>query len=203
MKKYQIIYTDPPWSYQDKSCNGNALDHYPIMGIKDICALPIADLADENCVLFLWATYPLLPEALQVITAWGFKYKSIGFQWVKLNPKSKTPFYGLGRWTRGNTEPCFIAVKGKPKRLANNVFQLIQESIGEHSAKPPIVREKIVELMGDLPRIELFARPNPQITLEGKNTFDGWDTWGNEIINDIELLTLTPQPTITYDTQTN
>ena len=187
MKKYQIIYADPPWSYNDKSCNGNALDHYQTMKLKDICALPIKKLADKNCVLFLWATYPLLPEALEVIKSWGFEYKSIAFQWIKLNSKSGTPFYGLGRWTRGNTEPCFIAVKGKPNRKSNDIFQLIHAPIGFHSSKPNIVRERIVELMGDLPRIELFARPNPQNRLDGTNTFDGWDVWGNEVRSDIVL----------------
>lgn len=189
MKKYQIIYADPPWSYEDKSCNGNALAHYQTQGLEWIKGLGggIKEMSDKDCVLFLWATYPLLPEALQVIESWGFKYKSIAFQWVKLNKKNGRPFYGLGRWTRGNTEPCLLAVKGKPKRKANNIFQLIQEPIGNHSAKPKAVREKIVELMGDLPRIELFARPNPQNNLYGKNTFDGWDVWGNEIKNDIKL----------------
>lgn len=76
-KKYSVIYADPPWSYQDKRCNGNAADHYPTMRIDDICSLPVQDIADDNCVLFLWATYPMLKEALRVIEAWGFKYKSI------------------------------------------------------------------------------------------------------------------------------
>ncbi|KKL73814.1 hypothetical protein LCGC14_2071130 [marine sediment metagenome] len=118
MKKYQIIYADPPWSYNDKNCNGAALGHYQTMKLKDICNLKIGKITDKNAVLFLWATYPLLKEALEVIEAWGFTYKSIAFQWVKLNKKSKTPFYGLGRWTRGNTEPCLLATKGKPKRIS-------------------------------------------------------------------------------------
>ena len=187
MKKYQIIYADPPWSYQDKSCNGNALDHYQTQDLEWIKGLGggLKEITDDNCVLFLWATYPLLPEALEVIEAWGFKYKSIAFQWVKLNPKSKTPFYGLGRWTRGNTEPCLLAVKGKPKRKANNVFQLIQEPIGKHSAKPPLVRNKIVELMGDLPRLEMFARKEEGL-FEHKD-WEGWDIYGNEVESDIKL----------------
>ena len=98
MKKYKIIYADPPWSYQDKGCNGTMAEHYNGMSIKDLCNMPVNELADKDCVLFLWATYPLLPEALKLIKAWGFTYKSIAFQWVKLNRKSKTPFYGLGRW---------------------------------------------------------------------------------------------------------
>lgn len=119
----------------------------------------------------------MLQEAMKVMSAWGFKYKSIAFQWVKLNTKSRTPFYGLGRWTRGNTEPCLLAVRGKPTRISKRVFQLIQEPIQKHSQKPGIVRDKIVELMGDLPRIELFARQKT----------DGWDAWGNEVNSDITL----------------
>ena len=176
-KKYQIIYADPPWRYQDKGCNGNAESHYKTMSLSKICYLPIREIASLDCVLFMWATYPLLPEALTVIQHWGFKYKSIGFQWVKLNKKALTPFYGLGRWTRGNTEPCLIATKGKPTRIAKNVFQLIQEPIRGHSQKPDKVRSEIVRLMGDLSRIELFARQKT----------DGWDVWGNEVESDINL----------------
>ncbi len=176
-KKYKIIYADPAWSYQDKSCNGNALDHYKTMSVKDICNLDVGGVSDNDCVLFLWATYPLLPEALEVMKAWGFKYKSIGFQWIKKNKVSDSYFFGLGRWTRGNTECCLIGVKGKPKRINNSVSQLIIERIQQHSKKPDIVRDKIVELMGDLPRVELFARIK----------VDGWDSWGNEIESDIKL----------------
>lgn len=105
-----------------------------------------------------------------MIKAWGFTYKSIGFQWIKLNRSGKGYFFGLGRWTRGNTEPCLIATKGKPKRISAGVSQLIFSPIRNHSQKPEEVREKIVELMGDLPRVELFARERA----------DGWDAWGNE-----------------------
>jgi len=170
-EKYSIIYADPPWSYSDRKCSGAAEGHYSTMPIDDICALPISAIAAEDCVLFLWATYPLLPEALRVIEAWGFRYKSIAFQWVKLNPRSGTPFFGLGRWTRGNTEPCLLAVKGKPHRVSNGVFQLIQEPRERHSQKPGIVRQRIVELCGDRPRIELFAREKAE----------GWDAWGDGV----------------------
>jgi len=177
MKKYQIIYADPPWGYTDQGCRGATASHYKGMKLKDICALNIKKITDNDCVLFLWATYPMIKEALQVIESWGFTYKSIGFQWLKLNPKALTPFYGLGRWTRGNTEPCLLAIKGKPKRVSASVFQLIQTPRRRHSQKPDEVRDKIVRLMGNLPRIELFARE--------KTT--GWDAWGDEIESDIEL----------------
>lgn len=119
----------------------------------------------------MWATYPMLPEALKVIEAWGFKYKSIAFQWIKLNKKNGKPFYGLGRWTRGNTEPCLLATKGKPKRISASVFQLIQQPLTRHSEKPQEARDKIVQLMGDLPRLELFAREKAE----------GWDAIGDSI----------------------
>lgn len=114
----------------------------------------------------------MLKEALEVMEAWGFKYKSIAFQWIKLNRSGNGKFFGLGRWTRGNTEPCLLAVKGKPSRKSNSVSQLIEYPLGKHSAKPPITRDKIKELMGeDAKCIELFAR----------NDIDGWDCWGNEV----------------------
>lgn len=177
MKRYKIIYTDPPWSYNDKNCNGAVGSHYKTMTIEDIKNLKINEIADKDCVLFLWATYPMLPEALSVIEAWGFKYKSIAFQWIKLNRKNGKPFFGLGRWTRGNSECCLLAVKGKPTRKANDVFQLIQTPIGKHSEKPHEAREKIVRLMGGVRRIELFARKK----------IPGWDAWGNEVDKDIDL----------------
>ena len=171
-KKYQIILADPPWAYSDKGCNGAAEAHYTSMKIKDICALPVGDLAAKNCVLFMWATYPMLREALQTIEAWGFTYKSIAFQWLKLNRSNPGFFYGLGRWTRGNTEPCLLAVKGKPTRASNSVSQLIFSPVQHHSKKPDETRDRIIQLMGGAsPRIELFAR----------ETVDGWDAWGNEV----------------------
>jgi N6-adenosine-specific RNA methylase IME4 len=169
-KKYNIIYADPPWRYNDKGCEGACEAHYSTMSTSDICALPVADIADENCVLFLWATYPTLPEAFKVIEAWGFKYKTLGFQWVKQNKSGNGFFFGLGRWTRSNTECCLIAVKGDIKRINNSISQLIISPIRAHSQKPDIVRTKIVDLMGDLPRVELFAR----------NAATGWDCWGAE-----------------------
>ena len=169
-KKYSIIYADPPWAYQDKHCNGSAEDHYPTVDIEELKKLPVSDIAADDCVLFMWATYPKLDEALELIKAWGFTYKTIGFQWIKQNKSGNGFFFGLGRWTRGNTEPCLIAVKGKPKRLHADVGQLVFSPLRNHSQKPDCVRDKIVRLMGDLPRIELFAR----------NAAKGWDCWGNQ-----------------------
>ena len=170
-KKYNIIYADPPWRYQDRKCNGACEFHYNTMKIDEICNLPIQKITEKDSVLFLWCTYPMLQEALQLINAWGFRYKTIGFQWVKQNKSGNGFFFGLGRWTRGNTECCLIATKGKPKRINNSVSQLSVSPIQAHSQKPSETRDRIVQLLGDLPRIELFAR----------QTADGWDCWGNEV----------------------
>ena len=128
------------------------------MSIDELCALPVAELAATDCVLFLWATFPQLPEALQLIKAWGFHYITVAFVWLKRNWKSPSWFYGLGYWTRGNAEICLLAIKGKPKRKSAGVHQFIISPIEQHSKKPDEARQKILALMGDLPRVELFAR---------------------------------------------
>ena len=133
--------------------------------------MPVADLAAPDSALFLWATFPQLPEALRLIEAWGFTYKSVAFVWLKKNKKADSWFYGLGFWTRGNAEICLLATKGHPKRQAANIHQFIISPIEAHSKKPDEARVKIISLMGDLPRAELFARQTPP----------GWAVWGNEV----------------------
>ena len=150
---------------------GAAEKHYPTMSLDDICALPVADIAAKDSALFLWATFPMLAEALLVISAWGFTYKTTAFVWLKQNKKSPSWFYGMGNWTRSNAEICLLATKGKPQRQSRSIHQLIVSPIEAHSKKPDIAREKITDLMGDLPRVELFAR----------QTALGWDVWGNEV----------------------
>ena len=181
-KKYQIIYADPPWQYKVWSKKGNgrsAESHYRTMNIEDIINLKefINKISDKNCILFIWVTYPCLKEALKVIDAWGFKYKTCGFTWVKKNKKSDSWFCGMGYWTRANSELCLIATKGKVKRISKKVHQIIDTPIEQHSRKPAIVRDKIIELVGDLSKIELFAREK----------VPGWDAWGNEIESDIRM----------------
>ena len=174
MKKYSVILADPPWAFRawsDKGKGRSAEQHYPTMRLEDINALPVADLAAEDCVLFLWATFPMLKEALAVVEAWGFSYKTVAFTWVKENRKSPGLFWGLGYWTRANAEVCLLATRGSPKRQSAAVHQVILSPVEQHSKKPDAVRERIVTLMGDVPRVELFAR---QETL-------GWDVWGNEV----------------------
>lgn len=186
--KYNIIYADPPWRFKNWSMKELAVrgekwarrygrSPYDVMDIKDICALPVGDLAAKDCILFLWATYPKLREAFEVIDAWGFKYKTVAFTWVKLNPSGLGFHFGLGYWSRGNPELCLLATKGHPKRLSKSVPNLTITPRRDHSRKPDEVRKKIIELVGDLPRIELFAR----------DTTEGWSVWGNEVESDIEL----------------
>lgn len=173
-KKYNVIYADPPWKYKTwTEGGGTAEKHYPTMKLDDIIKMKdtIEKISDNNCILFLWVTFPCLLEGLKVMKEWGFTYKTCGFNWVKRNKKSNTFFFGMGYWTRANSELCLIGTKGTIKRKSNKVFQIIDTPIEEHSKKPDIVRDRIVELVGDIPRIELFAR----------QTADGWDCWGNEL----------------------
>ncbi len=178
--KYNIIYADPAWTfktYSDKGKGKSAEMHYPCMTKTDIQNLDVNSIAADDCILFIWVTFPCLQEGLELIEKWGFVYKTCGFAWIKKNKKTWSNFWGMGYWTRANVELCLIATKGKPPRESKGVHQVIESRVGRHSEKPAIVREKIVELCGDLPRIELFARTN----------VEGWAAWGNECVNTIEL----------------
>ena len=160
-KKYKIIYADPPWQYRVYSQKGqgrSAENHYHTMNIKDIMALPVDKIADKDCILFLWITFPCLKEGIEVMERWGFKYKTCGFNWVKRNKKKNTYFMGLGFWTRSNSEVCLIGTKGQPKRVSKSVSQICDARIMEHSKKPAEIRERIVELCGELPRVELDGK---------------------------------------------
>lgn len=179
MKKYQIIYADPPWSFNFQKRSGLSDEAksnlYPTMKGKDIVSLPVNDLADSDCVLFLWVMNSEIPLALDCIKSWGFKYKTVAFTWIKTT-KNKYHFGG-GNWTRSNPELCLIATKGKIKRKSASVRNLVISPLREHSRKPDEIRTAITDLVGDLPRIELFARQKTE----------GWDVWGNEVENDIEI----------------
>lgn len=173
-KKYNIIHADPPWRYTGWRNGDRSVErHYPTMKEEEIINMKdtIKSISDQNCILFLWVTFPCLIEGLKVMKEWGFKYKTCGFNWVKRNKKSDTWFFGLGYWTRANSELCLIGTKGTVSRKSKKVSQIVDTHIEKHSKKPAIVRDRIVELVGDLPRIELFAR----------QTVDGWDCWGNEV----------------------
>ena len=174
-KKFNIILADPPWLYNARNNSntkfGSGMHIYEGMKPSEICNLPVSEIADENCVLFLWVTFPRLQEGLDVMKAWGFEYKTCAFTWVKTNKNNDKPFFGIGYYTKSNAELCLLGIKGKMKPVSNSVSQVIISPREEHSKKPAIARDKIIELFGDLPRIELFAR----------QTEDGWNSLGNEI----------------------
>jgi N6-adenosine-specific RNA methylase IME4 len=139
--------------------------------------LPIRDLAAPDCLLAMWHVPPMPAEALQVVQAWGFTLKTFkGFCWHKLTTTGKDHF-GMGNWTRANSEDCLFATRGKPQRVNKGVRQMIHAQVREHSRKPDEARERLVELMGDVPRVELFARQK----------HEGWAVWGNEIESTIEM----------------
>lgn len=172
-KKYSIIYADPPWTYENPKNNDPKMGGitYDTMTLDEIKLLPIVDICQKDCTLFMWVTMPKLKEGLAVIESWGFKYITCGFTWVKLNPKNDNIYSGLGHWTNGNAELCLLGKKGMPKRQCKNVKQIVMAHRSRHSEKPSEVRDRIVNLLGDLPRIELFAR----------QSVEGWDCWGNEV----------------------
>lgn len=155
--------------------DGGVAGHYKTMSIKEIKKLGenVQKLAADDCLLFMWVTFPNLKEGLEVIEKWGFKYKTLGFSWIKTNKKNKKPFFGIGFYTKSNCEVCLIGIKGKPGKIikSNKVSSCIISERREHSRKPDEVRERITELVGQVPKIELFARQSA----------DGWGCWGNEV----------------------
>lgn len=168
---FSIIYADPPWKYDCGAPRGAAHKHYSTMSIDALCSLPVKQIAAKDSLLFMWTTWPQMPLSLYLMKSWGFEYKSCAFLWTKTNKKSAGFFFGMGRWTRGNTEPCLLGIRGKPKRLSASVRQIIEAPRGEHSAKPAETRDRILTLCGDKPRVELFAR----------ETSPGWSSWGDQL----------------------
>lgn len=176
--KYQIIYADPPWRLNISKGRPKWGDApYPTMTTPDICNLPIKSIADKNCALFMWVTMPFLPDGLQVIKSWGFEYVTCAFVWVKQNRNGSGIFSGLGRWVNGNAQLCLFGRKGRLQRINKDVKQIVLSPVQKHSQQPAEVRDRIIKLLGDLPRIELFAR----------DQIDGWDCWGNEVESTINL----------------
>ena len=178
---YSVIYADPPWSYGDKMAGHSfSLDHeYATMRLGDIKALSVGDVAAKDSACLMWVTSPMLPDGLAVMKAWGFKYVTVAFCWVKHLASGKDAV-NLGRWTMGGCEICLLGRRGKIQRVAKNIRQIVRSVRGRHSEKPAEVRMRIEQLFGDVPRIELFAR----------GSVEGWDQWGNEQ----EFTTTTTQP---------
>lgn len=182
-RQYSVILADPAWPYADKSLHrGGSERHYRSMPMNEIVRLNVQALAAPDCVLFLWCTHPLVVRGVHKYVAerWGFDLKTLGFEWVKTRGSESLEeleengdlSVGMGHWTRANPEPCYIGIRGNPKRVAADVRSVVVAPRGVHSAKPPEVRDRIVRLCGDVPRIELFAR-GPRVL--------GWDAWGDEI----------------------
>lgn len=181
--KFGAIYCDPPWHFTRYSEKPSALskgrapqDHYYTMTASDMEAMPVASVAAQDCVLLMWSTWPHLRQALSLIEAWGFEYKTCGFDWMKadvstidLFPDPRSADMKMGYWTRSNSEPCLLATRGKPKRLDAGVRMGIIEKAREHSRKPDCVYGRIERLVAG-PYLELFAR----------TTRPGWTAWGNQ-----------------------
>lgn len=183
---FGAILADPPWRFEvwsgetavkrrdSSGTNVSNAVHYQTMTMREIARLPVEELAAENCVLFMWAVWPTIDEALKIIDAWGFEYKTCAFSWMKGDPyklfaDEQTPSMGMGYWTRANTEPCLLAVRGKPKRLDAGVRQGIISPRREHSRKPDEIHGRVERLVAG-PYLEMFARA-PR---------DGWTVWGNQ-----------------------
>jgi N6-adenosine-specific RNA methylase IME4 len=181
-KKYEVIYADPAWQYNTKSplaskrpetCQraGGVDYYYPTMPLDEIKQLPINELSEKDAILFLWATVPLLPEAFEVISAWGYKYKTM-ITWHKLRCK------GMGYWFRGHTEHLLLATKGKISPFRSLQHNIISHPVQKHSEKPDVFRKLIEKETANYPRrIELFAR----------SRFEGWDSWGNQLPTDKQI----------------
>lgn len=183
---FDIILADPPWQYENYAASPGethdrargAQKHYPTMTLDQLCAMPVADLASEDAALFLWATWPLIEDAFELISAWGFTYKTLAWEWVKFNRNSMGVFVGMGNYTRSNPEPCLLAFKGTPMPVtARDVSAVLMAPVMEHSRKPVEQYERIERLYPGRRYLELFAR----------RPWPGWDVWGNEVKNTIEL----------------
>jgi len=189
-EKFDVIYADPPWSYyndmtitpRENKTGGGSMKHpqYPVMSSMDIKRLPIESIAADNSILFIWTTDYHMEKAMGVIRAWGFEYKTVGFAWQKTN-KSGDPVCFMGAYTmKTGIELCLLATRGKNARKMVRRFNVrgrIESPRGQHSQKPNEARKRIVELVGDRPRVELFAREK----------HEGWSAWGNEVASDISL----------------
>lgn len=178
--RYRAILADPPWHWRAwnpaTGVQRSPERHYPTMDTAAIAALPVADLAARDSALLLWATWPMLPDAFQVIRGWGFEYKALAWIWVKLRRRGLGLHMGLGYYTRANSEPCLLATRGRVRVRAHDVLAVIMAPVREHSRKPDEQYSKIERLL-DGPYCELFAR----------RRHPGWAVWGNEVESDLIL----------------
>lgn len=170
--KFPVILSDPPWTfdtYSEKGKGNSPEQHYKCMRLPEIKALPVADMAEKDCVLLMWAVDPLLDQAFDVIKAWGFKFKTVGFYWGKTG-RGRKLHSGMGYWTRANPEQCLLATRGKPKRIGTDVDRLLLAPRGQHSEKPHEIYSRVERLVAG-PYLEMFAR----------YARPGWHQWGNQV----------------------
>lgn len=163
---FELIVADPPWHFKAGGDRG-ANRHYRVMSIVDIAALPVGDLAADDCLLWLWATAPMLNQQIEIMGQWGFKFKTQGC-WVKTTKNGKIAF-GTGYLLRNAHEPFLIGTRGSPK-VKRNVRSVVIGPAREHSRKPDAAFEAAERLMPDARRVELFSRTNRP----------GWSVWGDE-----------------------
>ena len=180
-KKYNVILADPPWDFvvwsKDTGSGRSASAHYQTMSIDEICQLPIADLADKDCALFIWTVWPRIFDTQKVIESWGFKYKTLGFDWIKQNKSGNGFHMGMGYYTRANPEPCLLAIKGRMPVQTRAERNLLFAPVGSHSQKPDEQYNKIERLYPGMNYLELFARRRRE----------GWDAFGNQVEGSISL----------------
>jgi len=179
MKKYDIIYADPPWQYTTREClaktsilNGELNFHYSTMEINELKRLNIQKISSKNSLLFLWVVSPMLDDGIDVLKSWKFSYSTIAFVWYKqrTNP---------GHYTMSECEICLVGKRGSipfPRGI-RNARQFLSEMRGNHSSKPDEIRNRISFMFPTQKKIELFAREK----------HEGWDAWGNEVDSDINL----------------
>lgn len=183
-KKYRVIYADPPWNYGSKSAVNNTKgsehkplsDHYSTMSLNELKQLPIKSMTKDDAACFMWVTDSHLDEAIEIFKAWGFKYKTIAFNWVKTTSKGNY-CKNVAPWTMKSSEICLLGTKGAMTKYkeANNIESLVIAERTKHSRKPEEVRKRIEQLFGDQNKLEMFARKSS----------DGWDVFGNEVDNSI------------------
>lgn len=177
--KYRVILADPPWFYKNSGTRAAATNHYPTLKKADLMHLPVDLYAADRCALFLWATWPNIKVALTVMDAWGFRYKTLAWEWLKTNKAGDKFVIGLGNYTRSNCEPCLLGFKGKPIKVNDrSVPAFIVSPRRGHSQKPDEQYEKIDRLYPDTTKLELFATEQRE----------GWDVWGNEVESTIEIM---------------
>lgn len=187
--KYQVIYADPPWFYNNRKTGGErkdktkfgggAMKHYPLMKDAELLAMrPFIDtLADDNCALFMWATMPRLDFGIELLKKWGFRYATTAFVWVKRTNSGEGLVYNPGFYTASNTEIVLLGIRGSMRPARQMLQSVVEAPRTRHSEKPPEVGRRILQMYPEASRIELFAREQ----------VDGWDAWGNEVKEGVTL----------------